>query len=209
MAKGTNQKRKEKIAHILKTAKVIFAKKGFAGARTDEIAQKAGISKMSMYYYTGNKKKLYSSVLQELLVYSNKYTIQKINNSDSPRENLIKIIRGIAQVANKESELHSILLRELVSGGENIPKELPDTIEETVGRIDKVIKEGKKQDLFKEMDPYLFFFTVMGLFVYWKIHLPILNKMETGSTLTQSNNGNIPDKLIKKVEELMLSMISI
>lgn len=210
MARGTYQeKRKQKIALILETAKRIFAEKGFSGARTDEIAKKAGISKMSMYYYVGNKKDLYSSVLQELLVYSEKYASQKVDLSSSPRENLTRIIKGIAEVADKESDLHAILLRELVSGGENIPKELPNTLGKTISLIDAVLKDGKKQHIFQDVDPFLFFFTAMGLFVYWKLHLPILNKIDSDSSLIENSGGQIPDKLVNKFEELIFKMISI
>jgi hypothetical protein len=53
--KDIKLRRKEKINHILATATKVFAEKGYAGASTNEIADMAGISKRTMYYYIGDK----------------------------------------------------------------------------------------------------------------------------------------------------------
>src|SRR5438128_6417175 len=44
---------------ILTAALNEFAKKGFAGARVDEIARRARVNKRMLYHYFGNKEDLY------------------------------------------------------------------------------------------------------------------------------------------------------
>src|SRR4029078_2665079 len=54
-------------ALILKVAEELFAQKGFAGARTHEIAERAGVNKALIYYYFESKEKLLREVLQKIL----------------------------------------------------------------------------------------------------------------------------------------------
>lgn len=50
---------------ILEAAKEVFLKKGFDGARMQEIADTAGINKALLHYYFRSKEKLFLKILQE------------------------------------------------------------------------------------------------------------------------------------------------
>lgn len=52
-------------ARILQAAFDAFATKGLAGARVDEIAERARINKRMIYVYFGNKEQLFGTVLEE------------------------------------------------------------------------------------------------------------------------------------------------
>jgi TetR/AcrR family transcriptional regulator len=52
---------------ILVVAEELFAQKGFAGVRTHEIAERAGVNKALIYYYFESKEKLLREVLQKTL----------------------------------------------------------------------------------------------------------------------------------------------
>lgn len=52
-------------SRILEAARVEFATHGFAGARTQRIAQGAGVNKQLLFYYFGSKRGLYDAVLDE------------------------------------------------------------------------------------------------------------------------------------------------
>ena len=51
-------------AKILRAASQEFARVGFAGARGDRIAKRAGCSERMVYYYYGNKEELFRAVLE-------------------------------------------------------------------------------------------------------------------------------------------------
>ena len=48
-------------AALLHAAVVEFAAKGLAGARIDEIAQRAGVNKQLVYHYFGSKEEIYAA----------------------------------------------------------------------------------------------------------------------------------------------------
>src|SRR3954453_12720167 len=49
---------------LLTAARQEFARHGFAGARVDEIAERAGVNKQLVYHYFGDKDALYLAVLE-------------------------------------------------------------------------------------------------------------------------------------------------
>ncbi len=52
---------------ILNAAKDIFVKKGYAGARMQEIADEAGINKAMLHYYFRSKAKLFQVILEQTM----------------------------------------------------------------------------------------------------------------------------------------------
>jgi AcrR family transcriptional regulator len=60
------QRRKEaRPAEVLTAALEIFTERGFAGARLDDIAARAGVSKGTLYLYYTNKEELFKAVVRE------------------------------------------------------------------------------------------------------------------------------------------------
>ncbi len=49
---------------ILDAARAVFAGDGFAGARVDDIAERAGLNKRLLYHYVGHKAELLRAVLE-------------------------------------------------------------------------------------------------------------------------------------------------
>ena len=60
---------KEKLTEgkIAEAAREVFVEKGMAGARMQEIADRAGINKSLLHYYFRSKEKLFSFVFQKLM----------------------------------------------------------------------------------------------------------------------------------------------
>ena len=58
--------RRQRQAHILDAARIIFAQDGLAEARMDDIAQQCGVSKGTLYLYYKNKDDLIVGLLEAL-----------------------------------------------------------------------------------------------------------------------------------------------
>jgi AcrR family transcriptional regulator len=69
MHKPRWQRRKdERPAEILAAALDVFAERGFAAAKLDEVAARAGVSKGTLYLYFESKEELFRSVVRGLLL---------------------------------------------------------------------------------------------------------------------------------------------
>ena len=65
--KNSDAKNNEKsVRRILEAALDEFQKKGFEGARVDEIAKKAGVNKALIYYYFESKEKILEAIFDEM-----------------------------------------------------------------------------------------------------------------------------------------------
>ena len=53
-------------AAVLKAALEEFSHEGVTGARTDEIARRAGVNKALLYYYFKDKEGLYAAALEQV-----------------------------------------------------------------------------------------------------------------------------------------------
>jgi AcrR family transcriptional regulator len=61
------RRKEERPRDIVAAALAIFAEKGFAGARLDEIAARAGVSKGTLYLYFDDKAALFRAVVREVV----------------------------------------------------------------------------------------------------------------------------------------------
>ena len=58
-------RKQERPQEILAAALGVFAEKGFAGARMDDIAQRAGVTKGTIYLYFESKDALFDAFVHE------------------------------------------------------------------------------------------------------------------------------------------------
>ena len=59
------RRKKDRPAEILDAALKIFAQKGFAAARMDDIAKESGVTKGTIYLYFENKEAVFKSLVRE------------------------------------------------------------------------------------------------------------------------------------------------
>src|SRR5260370_21528069 len=82
-------------AAILKAALEEFAHEGPAGARTEEIARRAGVNKALLYYYFKDKEGLYGAVLEQVFSGLSARVMAVLDHTElSPRQRLLGELQG-------------------------------------------------------------------------------------------------------------------
>src|SRR5688572_1042785 len=104
-------------ARTLAAAAEVFASIGFAGARVDEIAARAGVNKAMLYYHVGDKDKLYATVLTETVDRVPPILRAAIAEADTPAEKLQCVLDTLASLPSSNPHFVPIMLREIASGG--------------------------------------------------------------------------------------------
>ena len=66
----------------MRAAAGIFAESGLAGARTDAIANAAGVNKALLYYYFKSKESLYQAVLEDHASAFNKIALELLATTE-------------------------------------------------------------------------------------------------------------------------------
>lgn len=94
----------DKQEKILREAGDEFAEKGYEGASLNEIIERAGISKGSLYYYFEDKEDLFSTVLDEvadrIMSVATGFSIDELDGENFWSE-IRRLLRDVAQFASQ------------------------------------------------------------------------------------------------------------
>ncbi len=98
---------------IIKAATQVFVEKGKAGARMQEIADKAGINKALLHYYFKSKDKLFESIFMEKVKESFPKIISLINSDSNILEKIDLIIDSYIELLLANPELPAFIIAEI------------------------------------------------------------------------------------------------
>jgi TetR/AcrR family transcriptional regulator len=132
---------------LLGVAEELFAAKGFAGVRTHEIAERAGVNKALIYYYFESKEKLLREVLQKILFELISLSQEILSQKLSPAEVLERFYRGFFYYVARHKNFSRLSTMDLGSEGgylrtmfENFFRPL---FERGVTFIDRAVERGE------------------------------------------------------------------
>lgn len=111
---------------ILAAAAEEFASRGFFGARTQAIADAAGVNKAMLHYYFRTKENLYSRVIAGALRRILDQVGQAWLGQDSIELRLEKVVDAYMDNYERNPGFLKIILREFVDGGERLRKVFKD-----------------------------------------------------------------------------------
>ncbi|HUT52000.1 MAG TPA: helix-turn-helix domain-containing protein [bacterium] len=109
---------------ILHSARSLFAEKGFEGASTQEIADRAGVNKRLVFYYFNNKEELYLAALEDFFGKVEKFLDNFCvtpDDLDDPWLSLIRFSDNFIYFASRYEEPIRILMREIMNRGKLLP----------------------------------------------------------------------------------------
>jgi len=67
-ARARRRRKEARPAELIEAAIDVFAEKGFAGARLEDVARRAGVGKGTAYLYFPNKEALFKAAIREIVV---------------------------------------------------------------------------------------------------------------------------------------------
>ncbi len=153
------QRRKEdRPGEILEAALVLFAEKGFAATRLDEVARRAGVSKGTVYLYFASKEELFKSLVETMVVPEVERAECFVQQHDGPvRDLLVQLVRQWWETVG-ETHLCGVPKLVLAEAG-NFPELARFYTERVITRasrlIASVIERGIAAGEFQPCDPLL------------------------------------------------------
>jgi AcrR family transcriptional regulator len=124
LAKGEPKWRRRKDARpgeITQAAFAVFAEKGFAAARLDEIAQRAGLSKGALYLYFETKEDLFRAVVRDAVSPKIAKVRAFAETFEGPFAELVRAILPLAATMVSTSGLGRVIKMVIGEGG-NFPE---------------------------------------------------------------------------------------
>jgi AcrR family transcriptional regulator len=151
---------------ILDAAVAEFAGRGFAGARVDAIAERAGINKGLLYAYVGNKEALWLAALER--VFEAKRREERTHNllRRPPAESMQVLIRFNFRYHTQHPEFLAMLSDENRQRGLNLhdSRRVADLYSPLLVLVSELLTRGQAEGAFRRnVDPMQLYISVVGL----------------------------------------------
>jgi TetR/AcrR family transcriptional regulator len=188
---------------ILVAARAVFAEKGYSGTHVDEIANRAGVNKATLYYQIGDKDTLYANVIHQVLGNIAQDIAEAVAKVDNPEEKLKAYIQSIANAVDKNPELPPIMMREIAAGGAAMPRVVVEDIASVVTILIGILEQGRKKGIFTQTVPFLIHTMIMGTILFYKGSVQIKERQTwlpaELSAQGKKFKGNINDEVTRLV----------
>lgn len=163
-------------ALILEAAEKVFAEKGFAAARLEDVAERVGIRRASIVYYYRDKRELYEAVLDNLFG----GLLLRLHAAFAGSRTIEERIDGaigawVDYVANRPA-LARILLREIADASPTARPKVVEHAKPILDAMDAMIRDGQARDIFEPIDPIHLATTVGGATVFFISATPLLGE---------------------------------
>jgi AcrR family transcriptional regulator len=151
---------------ILNIARGEFSRKGYSGARVDEIAARTKTSKRMIYYYFGGKEALYVAVLED--AYRRIRTIEATLHLEDlePAEALRKLVGFTFDYQNAHREFVRLVMIENIHDARHMKrsKVIQDLNVTVIDAIRRLYLRGVENGVFRErLDPIDIHMTISAL----------------------------------------------
>ena len=201
------EKKGETVTRILEAAKDVFAEKGFAGARVDEIARRAGVNKAALYYHIGDKKALYADAFHNIIGTAAQRLIDGIKGSKTPDEKIKTYLKTLAKTFDENPQVPRMMMREMASGGQNLPEIFFQDLFSIFRTLSGILEEGKSKGVFIDTLPLLVHFMAIGATVIYKTIAPILLAAQQVPEELKDLDRNVSGRVAAEIEKLILNAI--
>jgi AcrR family transcriptional regulator len=207
----TSNQRKENSSKtakkILTVARTVFAEHGYSATHMDEIATRANVNKATLYYQIGDKDTLYANVIHQVIGNVAQGIIQAVAKSETPEEKLKTYIACIARAVDKNPEIPPIMMREIASGGANLPRLVVEDMVSVITTLMGILEEGTKKGIFIETIPFLVYMMILGSILLYKGSLPIKDRQTWLPASIRNKDQKIKGNIAEEVAKLILRAV--
>jgi AcrR family transcriptional regulator len=150
---------------ICAAALEVFAEKGFAAAKLDEIARRAGVSKGTLYLYFKSKQELFRAVVKSAIAPNIEAITSAVASLDAPFNDVIRMF--LAGFAEREARLPIGAVAKIVVGESRNFPELArvwhdEVASKAIGALSAFIERAQQRGEVRAGDPRLYAFSLIG-----------------------------------------------
>jgi TetR/AcrR family transcriptional regulator len=153
-------------ASILDAAEHVFAEKGYAAGRLEDVAARVGIRRASLFYYFRDKRDLYDTVLTGIFAALLDRYQGVLAAPTSPPQRIEAIVDAWVGFVGERPTTAQLLLWEAADRSERTSAAVGPGAA-VVAALVSAIREGQAQGCFHPIDPIHFIVTIIGATVFF------------------------------------------
>lgn len=174
---GRQQRSVETQAAILAAAAKIFAKSGLAGARTDAIAEAAGVNKALLYYYFKSKESMYEAVVEDHFSEFNRQALAVLTAPGPARAVLLRYVGLHFDFISARHRYASLHQQTMMAGGKFAERLVKKYFRPRGEAFDRLLERGMRDGEFCQADRFNTAVSVVSLIVFYFSAAPVLKMM--------------------------------
>jgi TetR/AcrR family transcriptional regulator len=151
--------RKQNRARIIRAAETVFAERGYSGATTSAIADKAGLPKANVHYYFGTKSALYREVIANIVDLW-LAALPDMSEDDDPAQVLGEYLRTKLMLSRDRPLASRIFANEIIHGAPVLKTYLATDLRQWVEDKSKVLTAWERMGKMDPVDPFHLFFLI-------------------------------------------------
>lgn len=162
----------EKRKNILDSATKVFADKGFADTKIQDIANESGVAHGTIYLYFKSKDDLFTSIFQENLAELISYIGSEIQKETSSESKFRRMISLQLDIIESNPDLTKLILIEFPRTGNFLNSGNIDVLSDYIDLIGNLLDEGIKEGTFStgirtEIAATMIYASMQGVATRW------------------------------------------
>ncbi|OFY86326.1 MAG: TetR family transcriptional regulator [Bacteroidetes bacterium RIFCSPLOWO2_12_FULL_35_15] len=163
---------------IKNAARKVFTQKGYAGTKTRDIAEEAGINLALLNYYFRSKEKLFDIIMLESFQEFMRSMISVFNDEKTSLEKKIEsMVSNYIDLLIKQPDIPLFILSELRNNPNEIVKKMSLDNNLMKSFFMKQIQQAIKEEKISDISPVHFFMNMMSLTVFPFVASPMLKNL--------------------------------
>lgn len=197
------RRKEDRPGDICRAALEVFAEKGFAGARIEEIAKRAGLSKGAVYLYFPTKDDIFRAVVRETVAPNIEAIQRTVLAMDLPFAVLVRtLLPRLAEVVTTVPV--GAVVKMVIGESRNFPELAKvwhdDVILKAIGLLGSVIERAQARGEVRAGDPRIHAFSIVGpmlIGVIWReTFTPIGGAVVDLAAIARQHGETVLDGLI-------------
>jgi TetR/AcrR family transcriptional regulator len=157
---------------VLAAAEAVFAERGYAGATTREIAERAGIGKRMLFYYFPTKDAVYRAVLERIV--QGLVAIFEVSRNQPGPIGLAESIEGITHFTAQNLQATKVWMREIIDGGPHLADLTQKHLADMYRQAGTTVARNMEAGIFRRSDPVHVMTSVGGVTLFYFLIVPVL-----------------------------------
>ncbi|GEC78144.1 TetR/AcrR family transcriptional regulator [Flavobacterium aquatile] len=191
---------------ILIAAKEIFQQKGMAGARMQEIADKAKINKALLHYYYRSKQLLFEAVFKSAFSLLAPQLNKVLNDDTDLFEKIRKFTESYISFVIKHPYLPNFVIQELNKNPEFVLKLQSEKHFPSIEKFRLQVSDAIKQGIIRPIEPEQLFINIISLNIFPFIGQPLLMALVN---VDKDSYGKIIENRKTEVADFIINSIKI